>query len=113
VIFKATSSGDAPTSSCQGGTPSTGTGTTLVGACNVYHASDMSRPVTDFGCSSTSPDRYWCPTVRQVAQSVATGGPPDYIGVWMQVTHHWVTRLFGSTKILTSSAILRLEPVKM
>ena len=106
VVFKASATGDAPTAACQSGTATSG-------VCNVYVSADLARPSTDFGCGNSSPDRYWCPSTRKVAQSVASGGPPDYIGVWVKVTHHWVTKMFGSTKSLTDSSVIRLEPLKL
>ena len=32
------------------------------------------------------------------------------MGVYMKVTHRWVTKIFGSTKQLTDQSIIRLEP---
>jgi hypothetical protein len=101
VIYKATGFGQAPTSACQAGTATSG-------VCNVYSASDMTRPKTDFGClTSKNLDRYWCPTSRKIT---LTGSGSDYIGVWMQYQHPWLTKMFGSTKTLADGAITRLEP---
>ena len=82
VIYKANGYGDPPNLTCQGGTA-------VTGVCNVYDGTDLSKPDTAFGCSTTSsppsPDRFWCPTSRKTA---VTGlqSPPDYIGVWVAVT---------------------------
>ncbi|MEE9417608.1 MAG: TadE/TadG family type IV pilus assembly protein [Acidimicrobiales bacterium] len=51
-------------------------------------------------------DLNWCPTLRDVA---ATGGT-DYVGVWVEFEHKWVTGLFGDSMTITESMIMRLEP---
>lgn len=51
-------------------------------------------------------DLNWCPTLRDVA---ATGGT-DYVGVWVEFEHRWVTGLFGESMTITDSMIMRLEP---
>ncbi|MCU1453947.1 MAG: hypothetical protein JWN46_2093 [Acidimicrobiales bacterium] len=107
VVYKPSAIGEAPSATCQTGSPSAGSGAALTGACNVYVTSDFLRPKSDFGCLSTSPDRYWCPTVRNVAKG---GSGSDYIGVWMKVRHTWVTKMFGNAKDLTDSSVIRLEP---
>jgi hypothetical protein len=108
VIYKASAFGEEPTASCQSGTAYAGTGTAKTGACNVYASTDMVRPKTDFGCLSTKNlDRYWCPTGRKITMS---NGGTDYVGVWIQYTHAWLSKMFGSTKILDDSAVSRLEP---
>ena len=108
VVYRSTSSGQAPTSGCRAGTPATG-------VCNVYTAADLARPATDFGCYTgtpvVSPDRYWCPTTRK---SALTGpdGPPDYIGIYIQVNHQRVSGVVGSDTTLSDFAVNRLEPSK-
>jgi hypothetical protein len=101
VVYKADAFGAAPTSTCQSGTP-------VANVCNVYTYSDLLRPKADFGCLATKDlDRYWCPTTRKVSLS---GSGTDYVGVWMKIQHPWLTKLFGSTKTLTDSSVIRLEP---
>ena len=51
-------------------------------------------------------DRFWCPTDREVRAS----GPPDYIGVYVQARHDFVTGLFGPGMDLTDEIIMRIEP---
>jgi hypothetical protein len=75
--------------------------------CNVYTASDLSRPKSDFGCRTDRDlDRYWCPTDREVRAS----GPPDYVGVYVQARHSFITGLFGSGMNLTDEIVMRIEP---
>ena len=80
----------------------------MLNVCNVYRPADLARPQTDFGCLTTqSLYRYWCPTVRNVTLS---GTGSDYVGVWMKIEHPWLTKMFGTTKTLTDSSVIRLEP---
>ena len=107
VIFDAGSvnasirSSSHPANGCL--TSSTG----ISGVCNVYTAADLARPKSDFGCrSDRNLDRYWCPTTREVRAS----GPPDYVGVYVQSRHYFITGLFGSGMNLTDEIIMRIEP---
>ena len=87
-------------------------GTAVTGVCNVYTPTDLNRPSSDFGCSATtpSPDRFWCPTSRKIAASTAGGGPPDYIGVYVKVTHRNIFKIWRSTFTFTDQTIIRIEP---
>jgi Flp pilus assembly protein TadG len=108
VVFDAGSSGAnlstlSPT--CAAGTP-------VTGVCNVYVTADLARPATDYGCQTSlpSPDRFWCPSTRRINASVATGGPPNYLGVYVKTRHNSITRFLGSGVTFDDQAILRIEP---
>lgn len=107
IIFNAQSVGGSvqttshPAHACL--TSSTG----ISGVCNVYRASDLSRPKSDFGCKSgQNLDRFWCPTGREVRAS----GPPDYIGVYVMANHNYITGLFGRSLTLEDELVMRIEP---
>ena len=107
IVYKASTTSSAVPTACLAISGSGG----VNGSCNVYQRSDLARPLTDFGgttsCSGTSPDRYWCPTSRQNQQALGA----DYLGVWMQIRYEYVTNIFpGSGITITDSAIMRLEP---
>ena len=87
-------------------------GTSVANVCNVYTAADLTRPSSDFGCSTSlpSPDRYWCPSSRKVAASVAGGGPPSYLGVYVKVHHSAITKALGNGVDFKDQSVLRLEP---
>jgi Flp pilus assembly protein TadG len=107
IVYKATTSNSAVPASCLSIT----TGGGVNGTCNVYVASDLARPLSDFdgttSCSASAPDRYWCPTSRQNQQALGA----DYLGVWMQVRYDYVTGLFpGDGLTIRDRAIMRLEP---
>lgn len=100
VIFNANSSGTVP-ATCAAGT-------SVSGSCNVYLPSTFTLASTSFGCGSSSPDRYWCPTSRVVSQSAGT----DYIGVYVKTHHTFVTKMFGvAGPTVTATAVLRIEPI--
>lgn len=107
VIFRSTTTDGAVPANCT--TSTTG----ISGVCNVYTAAQLaSISSTSFGtsgstCSGSSPDAMWCPLGRNVAQ--ASGA--DYFGVWIRVSHPYVTRMFpGSGITIDDSAVMRLEP---
>lgn len=107
VIFKSTTTDGAVPTACK--TSTTG----ISGVCNVYTGAQLaSISSTQFGtsgstCSGSSPDVMWCPLGRNSQQ--ASGA--DYLGVWIQVSHPYVTRMFpGSGITIDDSAVMRLEP---
>lgn len=98
-IYRANSAGGAPTATCQ-------TSSSAADRCNVYTASAFSQPATRFGCGAGTLDTAWCPTTRQDSQAIG----PDYIGVWVKTTHGFVTKLFGTSRTITDSVVMRIEP---
>jgi hypothetical protein len=78
--------------------------------CNVYKPGDFSATKAQFGCEPNDLDRAWCPAKRKTAQTVANGGPPDYIGVYVEAIHIYFTRFFGDSVTLTDQAIIQIEP---
>lgn len=103
VVFKATGADSTPTPMCAGGS-------SVPDQCNVYVASDLSRPSDEFGCASSTiapnaPDRFWCPSSRQTS-----AGSLDFVGVYMVVDHEYVTGLFGTNITFTDTIVLKVEP---
>jgi hypothetical protein len=108
VVYRANGPDGEISTTCAAGTPSS----SATAPCNVYTEADLARPATDFAgstCSASAPDRHWCPTSRLARQS-GTGGPPDYLGVWVRVRHDFVTNFFGGSLTITDNAVMRLEP---
>ena len=116
VVFKATGVDSVPTATCRAGTPSYGanpaaTPPDYTGACNVYFPSDYATPKDSFGCNlALTLDKYWCPSTRKTSQTVLSGGPPDFIGVYMKAIHPYYTGFFGNAVTLTDQAIIQIEP---
>jgi hypothetical protein len=103
VVYKSdTADGRVPGSCLTSGSQS--------GVCNVYAASDLTRPAADFtGACSGAPDGAWCPLTREVRQSSPSG--PDFLGVYLQYRHTYVTNMFpGGGITISDPAVMRLEP---
>jgi Flp pilus assembly protein TadG len=98
-IYRSTSAGGGPSATCQ-------TTSSAADKCNTYTAAAFTQPVTKFGCGAGSIDSVWCPTTRVDSQAVG----PDYLGVWVKTTHGFVTKLFGSSRTITDSVVMRIEP---
>jgi len=98
-IYRAASTGGGPTSTCQ-------TTSSVSDKCNTYTATALSQPASKFGCGAGAIDTAWCPTTREDSQAIG----PDYIGVWVKTTHGFVTKLFGTSKVITDSVVMRIEP---
>jgi hypothetical protein len=116
VVFHPATPTSSPTSGCIGGTGSSGMtvgSLTYVDACNVYTATSLtwSSASSNFGCGATASDRYWCPTNRKFAETNTQGnGPPDYVGIYIQIKHPYITGLFGSSITMSKTAIIKIEP---
>lgn len=99
TIYRSTSAGGGPSATCQ-------TTSSAAEKCNAYTASAFTQPATKFGCGGGSIDFVWCPTTRVDSQAVG----PDYLGVWVKTTHGFVTKMFGTSKTITDSVVMRIEP---
>jgi hypothetical protein len=116
VIFHASGPNSPVPAAClSGNSGSVGSGSpSFTDACNVY--TNLS-PVwtgltaTDFQCGTSppAPDRFWCPTDRKYAAQ-GTYGPPDFVGVYIEIKHKFYTGLFGSDQKMTKTSIIQIEP---
>ena len=77
--------------------------------CNRYTPNDFAQPESKFGCGFTAIDTAWCPTTRKTALTGANG-PPDYIGVFVRVSHPTVTTFFGRSWTFEFDTVIRVEP---
>ena len=107
VIYRSTTTDGVVPSNCRTATSGVG------GLCNVYTRTQLATlSTTNFGtngtdCSTAAWDFAWCPLGRQATQAAGA----DYLGVWVEVSHPYVTRLFpGSGITIDDSAVMRLEP---
>jgi len=113
VIWHATGPTDTVPATCKAGTPVAGTAPNYTGACNVYkntgtqwwtyNSSNLNT------CTGASPQQYWCPTVRKTAVKDNGGAGPDYLGVYIQLKHPWITGLFGSTITIDTITQLKMQ----
>lgn len=116
IVYKAspTTAGKVP-ASCLNSTPS-GTCNVLTG--NQFRALDFSSfelsratsesPPTGNGClrSGSARLRNWCPTIRERRQSVGA----DHYGVYIEYRHDNLMPMFGTSRVITRTAVMRLEP---
>lgn len=138
VVYKATGYGAGPVDDGVDGVPAgCFAGQPRDGLCNVYTTADFDAAqaeleertrhadakVTDptdvldmdkmtFGCAPTSPDRYWCPNTRKSALNSNGGLGPDYVGVYMKVRHDWLTGIFGSSRYIADTSVIKIEPTR-
>ena len=85
----------------------------IANLCNVYDVDDLKLPKSAFGClTNQNLDRYWCPAALngQDGREIRASGPPDYVGVYVQTRHEFVTGLFGSSINLEDELVMRIEP---
>ena len=112
VIFKASGPGTAVPSACltavlHQGITNSGTNT----YCNVYDRTSLTADSTKFGCTTAYPTYYdcgWDPKTRKVA--VSAGASPDYIGLYIKVTHPAITGFFGKQYSFSSTVVYPIEP---
>jgi hypothetical protein len=111
VVFRSNSTGQPTSATClTNATSATGAG--IIGACNIYQLSQLQNLTTaNFGTALDTVctgkwDQYWCPVGRNDLQ----GDPPDFIGIYSQVTYTSFTRMWGSSFTLTDRAVMQIEP---
>src|SRR4051812_36439249 len=69
--------------------------------CNSYGTSDFALATVNSSA--------WPPSARNnnLADSI------DYLGVWVNVNHSWVTGAFGSARWMSDQVVMRLEPTPL
>lgn len=106
IVYRADGIGDPPPDRCLEGRSARPT-TKTDDACNVYLPEDFGVKKDKWGCKDEEDlDEFWCPMSREVVRSQG----PEYVGVYMKVSHRWVTGMFGQTVTLTDQSVIRLEP---
>lgn len=111
IVFETDQNG-AITSACTSITPSgsgSGVSSSSTG-CNVYNATQVTNSSTTFvqagsGCT-TGWDRFYCPKNR----SNQLTGPPDYLGVYMEINYIPLTKIFKTSFSLSDKVVVRIEP---
>ena len=85
-----------------------------VDVCNRYVRSDFDlaldytngNPTPHFRCAAgTAVDRFWCPADRD-----SSIGNADYVGVYIQTEHDYITGFFGESRLLDDTTVIRIEP---
>jgi hypothetical protein len=108
VVFKASGPSSVLPEACKTSGQTVGSAANPgAGSCNRYSLSDLNLTSMPSSWSCTSgPTRHYCPTARKTA----VNDPPDYLGVYIEARHPFVTGLFGDGVTLSSTTITKLEP---
>jgi len=80
--------------------------------CNYYSSVDVQNASsttrdTMFTAACTGLDSTWCGSTRN--NSLAGPGP-DLVGVYVQINHNYVTKIFGTSRTMSDQAVMRIEP---
>ncbi len=93
----------APQPGCLSGSPTVGS------KCNVYAPADwVTYDAEKFECDQVGAEPIWCGKDR-----TSSDASPSYIGVWMLVTHEYVTGFIGDSIDLTPMTVYRIEPTDL
>lgn len=101
VIFSASSQTDPVPAACKAGTR-------VADVCNVYTPADFTQVKELFNCGDFYLDQSFCPTkdyLRDVRFSSL-----GYVGIYVQLKHSYITRIFGTTATIRDTVVLRIEP---
>ena len=114
-----TASGSAqpPSAVCQAFLDSNSTATTgdSTGgsSCNYYPGSFLNTMTSaSFTGLGGAPGTWWPPSARVIKQTNSGNpdGGPDYLGVVVKINHNYVTKLIGSSRYMSDTTVMRLEP---
>lgn len=104
IVFEASAPDSTPHPDCLAGSPRSTTD-----RCNIYTPADFNLAETEFLCDPTppipDPDRFFCPDDRDVSVSNL-----DFVGIYVEITHDYITGLFGASTTFSDQIILKLEP---
>lgn len=114
IVYQATAPSDPVPASCLAITNPVGPNG-VTDTCNVYGPDAFAAPLEtspgvpsdQWQCATGARDAFWCPTDREVSFSL---GPRDYVGVYIETTHEYLTGFFGSDLQLDANTVSRLEP---
>lgn len=109
VIFRASDAEDTtPDAACLSG------GAGVTGECNVYFPAAFELGEDEFDCdgvTGTATDTYWCAEDRHAYFANNDGiENPDFIGIYIEYNHEFLTGMFGDSKDFSATTVLRIEP---
>ncbi len=116
VIYKGNALVTAPPSNCLTAGSAGSGAPNYTNACNRYTYNDLltatgTAPPVSWTTSGPYPaSTNWPSSGRYVL--LASPGP-DYVGVYINATHPWITGLFGSKITMTSNTVAQIEPQKL
>jgi len=115
IVYRATAPNDPVPAGCLAITNPIGPNG-VNDSCNVYGPDAFAAPLetspgvpsNEWQClTAGARDNFWCPTTREVSFSL---GDRDYVGVYIETTHEYLTGFFGSDVDLDALTVSRLEP---
>ena len=114
IVYKAAGPDDPVPAGCLAITNPVGSNG-VAGLCNVYGPDAFAAPLVladgtdnpEWQCAAGARDENWCPTTREVSFSL---GPRDYVGVYVETTHQFITGMFQDSAQIDSNTVSRLEP---
>jgi hypothetical protein len=91
----------------------------VAGQCNVYGNAQVTSAGTTSGnplpdapgftntcaSSATDYDHFWCPTARKIKLI----DPPDWVGVYVEADYQYLTKLLGSSRVISDQTVFREE----
>jgi len=105
VIYKGAADSSSPAANC-----------TSLNQCNTYNATDLASmkacgtaPCGAWALNTYPAELTWNATTRQVL----VNGPPDYVGIYVTISHPWITGLFGNSLTMKSNNVAQIEPQKL
>lgn len=114
VVFKASGPASTISAACAALTPGS-TSTTSV--CNAYGpatdwaAVDSPTNAVNYNCTTPGRSKGYCPTSRNT--KLGPGLAPDFVGVYLEFNHAYLTKMFGNSITLTDTTITQLEPQRV
>ena len=115
VVFRATGPDSVVPTACLTASQTYNPSNPTAPACNRYTPADFfaeiedpvtGNPTGNFGCGGSAIDRFWCPDDRETSLSAGT----DYIGIYIETNHQFISGFFTDGRALTETKIIRLEP---
>jgi hypothetical protein len=114
IVYRATSPNDPVPAGCDAITNPIGA-QGVADVCNVYGPDALTAPLVlpsgldnpEWQCAVGARDAAWCPTDRAVSFAA---GPRDYVGVYVETTHNFITGFFVDSIELEANTVSRLEP---
>jgi hypothetical protein len=89
------------------------TGIATAGFCNVYGASDLDLTEAQYRAVSYTKDDTWAGTARDYnLGGFGAQAGTDFLGVQVVLRHNAVTGVLGTTRDISVTTVMRLEPME-
>jgi hypothetical protein len=114
IIYKSTTADGAVPANCVNAVTTGSPPYSVSGSlpCNIYTTANLTPAnlvASNFDCATdaTAWDKNWCSNIRKIALT----DPPDYVGVYAEITYSGITGLLpGKQLVLKDKSVSRIEP---